>query len=78
MKTETRCACGDPTCTAWYEDGATKHWVNCRYGNRVATCYHEPRCGYLRPGDWDGPFGAWVKAGPDWGMVGRWWGEEYP
>lgn len=31
----------------------------CRYGDRVSTCYHVPRCARLYPGvaGWGGPVG---------------------
>jgi len=35
-------------------------FVPCRFGTRISTCYHVPRCGYLVPGDWSSLFGRWV------------------
>ena len=40
----------------------------CRFGDRVSTCYHVPRCGRERPGAADltgrGRLGRWVEAAP--------------
>jgi predicted nucleic-acid-binding Zn-ribbon protein len=32
----------------------------CRFGNRVSTCYHVPRCGHQIAGDKSSPFGRYV------------------
>ena len=32
-------------------------WEPCRFGDRVSQCYHNPRCGQVKPGD--GTFGRW-------------------
>jgi hypothetical protein len=34
----------------------------CRFGTRVSTCYHNPRCERLVPGDKHSLFGKWVSA----------------
>jgi hypothetical protein len=31
----------------------------CKFGTRVSTCYHMPRCGPKTPGSRGGPFGRW-------------------
>jgi hypothetical protein len=37
-------------------------FVECSFGDRVATCYHTPRCAHI--GDASGPFGHYVPV-PD-------------
>jgi hypothetical protein len=41
-------------------------WRECENGSRVATCYHNPRCGPFRPGQRIGerPFGRYVSPAP--------------
>ena len=38
-----------------------REFVTCCYGTRVCTCYHVPRCEYLRAGEWRGAFGHWAE-----------------
>lgn len=38
----------------------SKQFEPCQFGTRVSTCYHTPRCGYMRPGDHASPFGRYT------------------
>ena len=37
-----------------------EHFEPCRFGSRVSTCYHVPRCEHLIAGDWSSPLGRWT------------------
>lgn len=39
----------------------TQVFERCRFGNRVATCYHVPRCEHQEPGNWSSAFGRWIQ-----------------